>query len=1577
MTTANLSVGIRTDSAKKSLQELKTWMAQEMRGVVLSINETAFSNSIKEALRGRKFDISINREQLMTSVESAVETAMQRQAFRINLDGAWLTQEVRTAVSAGMAGAKLGAVPAGAAGVGSVADIKTVITQILTPAVDELAKAAATMAANARAGGANSVATGRLRASQRYSRVEEDGSRVSVTKALDAAPEVLESIKQRNAARALEEEALRREQDLLKSRQSLVNQRIKEVGASEAAQLKLEQQAIATRQSLVNQRISEIGKDEQAQLRAEAAALRTRQSLVNQRIAQIGKEEAAREAAEVAVGKTRASLVDQRVKEIGRQELEAAKAEQRALATRQALVDQRIKQIAADEAASARAKQREMARAYEDAKFKAGDTYNARGTRVAGAQALVQQFGPDAARGFLGKSAGLVDEIANMESYRKAVKKAGDATKEKALQTNMLRASLNDAHSAARGLAGSLGLLWVTWGSTVPIVAAAALGGTLRSVFETGKDLEYQLKFVQVLTSGASISIKEFGDTIRGSMVGPVEAAQALRALAQNGLDAKESMMALPTVLSLATAGEMSLAEAALGATGVMAAFNLKVTELDRVGDVFAKAAAESNTSVAAMVESMKQASTVSDQYKVSLEETSAALATLAKRNITGSAAGTAFRNMMVELAAPSEKARKAMQQLGLQLYDSNNQLLSFEKVMSQLRTVTANLNEKSRITFLNEIFDERGAKAANSLLSDFETYKDTLGQLKKEANGFSREVVAALGETTQGKLKALMAEFQTATASVFNQNSDSIKNFVDQLRTYVASAEFKEFVTGLTRLVLDLTKFVAENTQAIIATVAAWKLFGLAVAGVPALLKFIEVGFVGLRAAALGTVGAMTGGLGLIAALAIEFLVLRKNTNDAEEAEKARLNTMRQANEAGEARIGTLVKENNLLAEQTRLLVLGTDAAKSKMDAEKNLASETIKRNIADGSSREQNALAEIARMKSDFAAAEREFGSTGARERLEALSAEAAAGRRLKEEGLRSEKIMEETYLQESLKRQQVRYQKAIEQLVQYNSQVDIVNKSGKYKLPLADIGAYRRAPVERIEEYAKDLVENKNRTLGKFERPDPKAESAARQQEKAEIRQAIEEIRAREAAEKQYIKFRRELNDAIYSTDKFGPYLAAKVAEQEAEKEQLRLFDLEGRALVDLLELRGRSGLTEADRTNIDTEINRRRESLKLLRNEIDQRKELALIKARNEAEKDERNFNAGLRKLSGADQEALDKQRQKFDTKITRGDDAAEAEARLAVEARYRSEIQKQQEAVLNAEDARFRIAEQINSASGDELAQALELEVSATSRLALEEARLAIMKAQANSAAEISGQVARKQFEDSQTAEYGWKRFWKEYVEQATSNARIVEDIMKNSTQTLEQAFGAFVTGTKVNFRSLMRDIAAQAAQMMASKAIRMLLEIAFNFAGSLGASSSTVGTMAGNSPGGVNPSTVGMSYANGGIMTAYGNLPLRTYDAGGIARRPQVAIYGEGKRPEAYVPLPDGRTIPVTMSMPAGAGGGDVNVSVSVSIQGDGRSKVESDSSGQRGQALGRMFGDSVRSIIMQEKREGGLLYNG
>lgn len=120
-------------------------------------------------------------------------------------------------------------------------------------------------------------------------------------------------------------------------------------------------------------------------------------------------------------------------------------------------------------------------------------------------------------------------------------------------------------------------------------------------------------------------------------------------------------------------------------------------------------------------------------------------------------------------------------------------------------------------------------------------------------------------------------------------------------------------------------------------------------------------------------------------------------------------------------------------------------------------------------------------------------------------------------------------------------------------------------------------------------------------------------------------------------------------------------------------------------------------------------------------------------------------------------------------------------------------------------------------------------------------------------------------------------------------------------------------------------------------------------------------------------------FANGGIMTEFGPAPLKKYANGGIANSPQLALYGEGKTPEAYVPLPDGRTIPVTLKGGQQGGAGDVlnNVSINITVNKDGSSST--DSSGGGAEELYKRMGERIKGVVreelMNESRPGGVLY--
>lgn len=117
-------------------------------------------------------------------------------------------------------------------------------------------------------------------------------------------------------------------------------------------------------------------------------------------------------------------------------------------------------------------------------------------------------------------------------------------------------------------------------------------------------------------------------------------------------------------------------------------------------------------------------------------------------------------------------------------------------------------------------------------------------------------------------------------------------------------------------------------------------------------------------------------------------------------------------------------------------------------------------------------------------------------------------------------------------------------------------------------------------------------------------------------------------------------------------------------------------------------------------------------------------------------------------------------------------------------------------------------------------------------------------------------------------------------------------------------------------------------------------------------------------------------FAKGGIFGKDGVVPLRAYQKGGIADSPQLALFGEGDMNEAYVPLPDGRSIPVTLnaeSVKGGGGGVFSPVSIEINVNSDGSVSENSNSEGAWSQAAQRMKAIALETIA-QEKRPGGSL---
>jgi TP901 family phage tail tape measure protein len=264
--------------------------------------------------------------------------------------------------------------------------------------------------------------------------------------------------------------------------------------------------------------------------------------------------------------------------------------------------------------------------------------------------------------------------------------------------------------------------------------------------------------------------------------------ASGFRILAQAGLTGADSILAMSSVLDLAVVGEMEMAQAGTTLVGVMNAFSLSVNSASHVGDVFAKAAALSQTSVQGMTEAMKTASVVGEQYGASMEDVATALTLLAKVNITGTAAGTSLRNMLKELYAPTAGAASAFKQLGISTSDAGGKLKSFPTIIYELRGQLEKFDKPSQINILQKMFGERGAKEAISMLALTREEWDKLNGSISQSSGFMRNVAADLEGTTKGAFTQAINALKTSFVTAFESTEGPMKAMALRLQSLFSS---------------------------------------------------------------------------------------------------------------------------------------------------------------------------------------------------------------------------------------------------------------------------------------------------------------------------------------------------------------------------------------------------------------------------------------------------------------------------------------------------------------------------------------------------------------------------------------------------------------------------------------------------------------------------------------------------------------------------------------------------------------------------------------------------------------------
>lgn len=210
-------------------------------------------------------------------------------------------------------------------------------------------------------------------------------------------------------------------------------------------------------------------------------------------------------------------------------------------------------------------------------------------------------------------------------------------------------------------------------------------------------------------------------------------------------------------------------------------------------------------------------------------------------------------------------------------------------------------------------------------------------------------------------------------------------------------------------------------------------------------------------------------------------------------------------------------------------------------------------------------------------------------------------------------------------------------------------------------------------------------------------------------------------------------------------------------------------------------------------------------------------------------------------------------------------------------------------------------------------------------------------------------------------------------EQLSDTSQILNTIENSFTSNFQSAISSLIEGTasvKDAFKSMALSILKSIADVISQLIVANILKTMLGGlstpipAGQVNTSALSVGS-------GLGPtSTPGFSlpgFKNGGLV---GN-KMQGYNIGGVAKGPNAGYPVMMHGTEAIVPLPDGKSIPVSMS---GSAGQNNNVTVNVAIDSNGNASTSTEQSSAEAGNMGNLIAKAVQKELQNQKRSGGIL---
>ncbi len=343
-----------------------------------------------------------------------------------------------------------------------------------------------------------------------------------------------------------------------------------------------------------------------------------------------------------------------------------------------------------------------------------------------------------------------------------------------------------------------------------------------KACISAGMDFDSQMSTVAAISgaTGEEFEIlrakaQEMGATTAFSAT---ESAQAMEYMAMAGWKTTDITNGLAGVMNLAAASGEDLATTSDIVTDAMTAFGMSADQSTYFADVLAQTATNANTNVGMMGETFKYVAPLAGAMGYNIEDMSAAIGLMANAGIKGSQSGTSLRNIITNLASPTDTVAGAMDDLGISLTDSDGKTKSFGETLSDLRISFADLDEVQKTQYASAIAGKEGMSGLLALINSSDEDFDKLTDSIKNCTGASEKMAEIRLDNLEGDVTLFKSALEGAQIAISDKLTPVLRNLVEKATDWLPTVQDK--LLSAIDVVMDIGKYLAQELTPILSSI-------------------------------------------------------------------------------------------------------------------------------------------------------------------------------------------------------------------------------------------------------------------------------------------------------------------------------------------------------------------------------------------------------------------------------------------------------------------------------------------------------------------------------------------------------------------------------------------------------------------------------------------------------------------------------------------------------------------------------------------------------------------------------------